>query len=475
MRYKKCFCLPSWFCRDFYKAGILPGKAARRNWRLVAGLLWLIFILANCQPVPRAKSAAQPQPKPNFILILADDLGYGDLGCYGNSDSKTPHLDALARAGIRFTDFHSNGAICSPTRAALLTGRYQQRAGIEGVISARNHRDKGLALAEVTFAEVLQQAGYATALFGKWHLGYARRFNPIRQGFGHFSGYVSGNVDYQSHIDQEGYADWWKDTVLTRQAGYSTSLITDHGLRFIRENKQKPFCLYLAHEAPHSPYQGPGDKADRTVGGKFPVPGSRADRKEAYKEMIEALDQGVGQIVAAVQQAGIAQNTFIFFLSDNGATSLGSNGTFSGQKGQLLEGGHRVPAIACWPGKLAAGQQSDLLLLSMDLFPTLAAAAGVPLPPGLKLDGENFLPWLCQEKKQAARLAFWRTSQEKVVRQGNWKLLVNRQTHAIRLFNLSRDGQEKQDLSGREPARVKQLLQELARWESQLAWIPMQS
>jgi arylsulfatase A-like enzyme len=232
---------------------------------------------------------------PNIILIMADDLGYNDLGCYGAEYIKTPNLDTLASEGARFTDYHSNGVVCSPTRAALLTGRYQQRAGIEGVVTAKNHRHTGLS-GEATMADFLQKHQYRTGIIGKWHLGYDTLFSPLNNGFDFFRGYVSGNIDYYSHIDQEGYYDWWlgKDTITEK--GYSTDLITHHSIQFIEANLNNTFFLYVAHEAPHYPYQGRKDKADRTIGGEFDVLGSRKDRINAYKEMIEALDDGIGQI-----------------------------------------------------------------------------------------------------------------------------------------------------------------------------------
>lgn len=448
----------------------------RRNnmkftWWIIPALLFVV----GCQSSLKERKTIMAGPRPNFIIIMADDLGYGDLGCYGNKKIKTPNIDALAKAGVRFVDFHSNGAVCSPTRAALLTGRYQQRAGIEGVITAKNHRKEGLALEEVTFAEVFRQAGYTNAIIGKWHLGYDSKLNPVHQGFDFFRGFVSGNVDYQSHIDQEGYADWWADTVLTKEAGYSTDLITQYGVKFIQENRQKPFCLYLAHEAPHSPYQGPHDPAERTVGGRFQIQGSRPDKLAAYKEMVEAMDEGIGQIVKTVKALGMEQNTFIFFLSDNGANNIGSNAPFSGHKGQLLEGGHRVPAIAYWPNHLKPGTESELLLMSMDLFPTMAAAAGIELPESLKLDGINFLPWLKGEVKPADRPVFWRTDREKAVRQGNWKLLVNKQTNKIKLYDLSQGMNEENDVSAGNAGKVKMLMQQLSGWESGLTKIRMKS
>jgi arylsulfatase A-like enzyme len=203
----------------------------------------------------------EPGRPPNIVLVLADDMGYGDASCYGNEAFRTPCLDALAAKGMRFLDFHSSGPVCSPTRAGLLTGRYQQRAGIPGVIYAdpKQNRHHGLQVEEITFAELLQKAGYATAVCGKWHLGYQKQYNPVHHGFGRFRGYVSGNVDYISHYDRMEIYDWWDGLELVEEEGYSTHLITEHAVRFIEENRRRPFCLYVAHEAPHSPWQGPPD------------------------------------------------------------------------------------------------------------------------------------------------------------------------------------------------------------------------
>ena len=231
--------------------------------------------------------------KPNFILIMADDLGYGDISCYGNTYINTPNIDRLAMEGIRFTDFHSNGAVCSPTRAALLTGKYQQRTGVGGVITAASHREVGLAIEEITIADELKKHGYSTGVFGKWHLGYDPKFNPSLQGFDDFSGFVSGNVDYHAHIDQEGYFDWWNNTEIKDDKGYTTDLITEYGLDFIDRNNpkktEKPFFLYLPHESPHYPYQRRTDKALRRVGEKGTDLVLEDSIPGIYKEMVEVF------------------------------------------------------------------------------------------------------------------------------------------------------------------------------------------
>ena len=312
----------------------------RRNFLITASCAAFCLVFSSCS----GGATHAKQNKPNFIIIMADDLGYGDLSCYGATHVKTPQIDALAAGGMKFTDYHSNGAVCSPTRAALMTGRYQQRSGITGVVTAKNHRHTGLDLDEITFAEVLKSAGYTTALFGKWHLGYAVEFNPRKQGFDTFTGFVSGNVDYHSHYDQEGYEDWWQGTNLRPEEGYSTYLIGQHAEGFLDKHRDKPFCLYLAHEAPHYPLQGPSDPPARTAGKGRSADIRRQNPRDVYRRMIEAMDKTVGDIVTKVKQLGLEENTFIFFCSDNGATGLGSNGALRGHKGQLWEGGHRVPA-----------------------------------------------------------------------------------------------------------------------------------
>ncbi len=402
---------------------------------------------------------------PNIVIILADDLGYGDLSCYGNKQIYTPHLDAMAAGGVRFTDFHSSCSVCSPTRAGLLTGRYQQRCGITEVVTVRR-RDKGMPLEEITFAEVFKQAGYKTGIFGKWHLGYLPKFNPVHQGFDQFHGYLSGNVDYISHIDQAGVYDWWHNLEQVEEEGYTTHLITQHAVDFIEANHQSPFCLYIAHEAPHYPYQGPEDKADRTVGGDFPNRGSREDADQAYKTMIEEMDAGIGKVIQKLRQLDIEQNTFVFFFSDNGATKVGSNDPLRGYKGSLLEGGHRVPAIAYWPGVIPPGRTCNQAVICMNIFPTILSAANVSKPQNLKLDGVDLSPFLYQNKPIEKRTLFWLFKNQKAVRRGPWKLWVRQQNEKekIELYNLDNDLAETTDISSQHKEIVQSLLNALAEW-----------
>ncbi|MFC2125535.1 sulfatase-like hydrolase/transferase [Bacteroidota bacterium] len=361
---------------------------------------------------------------PNFIIIMADDLGYGDIGCYGNNRIMTPNIDRLAAEGLKFTDYHANGPVCTPTRAALLTGRYQQRSGMEGVIYVGGEtRQYGIDKKEITFAEVLKTKGYATGVIGKWHLGYKKVFNPIHQGFDVFKGYVSGNIDYISHYDNAGIYDWWHNLDSTSEEGYVTDLITLHSCEFIEQYADQPFCLYVAHEAPHWPYQGRSDKADRYPGVNFESQGSRPDKLGAYKEMVEIMDESVGKIVNKLVELDLEENTLVIFCSDNGAVQIGDNGGLRGYKTTLWEGGHRVPAIAWWPGKINPGITNDLTC-SMDIFPTMVNLTGIEGKILPEFDGINITPILFDDKSFNNRKIFWRYRNFKCARQGDWKIIL---------------------------------------------------
>jgi arylsulfatase A len=440
----------------------------------------LLPVLAAALFLPLLPGAGAAEPRPNFIIILADDMGYADLSVYGNDRYKTPHLDALARSGLRFTDFHSNGTVCSPTRAALLTGRYQQRTGVDEVVFADPQQGKrdthGLKPSEVTFAKRLRSAGYRTALMGKWHLGYAPQFNPVHHGFDEFRGFVSGNVDFHSHIDQAGFADWWHNLQLRDEPGYTTHLITRHAVRFIEEQQDRPFCLYVAHEAPHSPYQGPKDPPVRGPHAATPLAGAEIQR--AYREMVQEMDRGVGEIVATLQRLGLTGRTLVFFFSDNGGTRESNNGALRGTKGTVWEGGHRVPAIAAWPGRIKPGTTTDQLALGMDLMPTLLELAGTTTPAGHQLDGVSLAGLLLQGKALPERTVFWGYNRRYAVRQGPWKLVVNPSAAGaakkkasaaadpeLGLYDLSRDVAEATNLATAQPERVRALQAALTRWQ----------
>lgn len=431
----------------------------KNNLFLLLVSAWIVSCSGNKENLPM---------QPNIVLIMADDLGYGDISCYGNAYINTPNLDLLASNGVLFTDYHSNGSVCSPTRAALMTGKYQQRTGVEGVVTAKSHREVGLALSEVTLAEELKQDGYNTGMFGKWHLGYDKAFNPTLQGFDEFVGFVSGNVDYHGHIDQEGYLDWWKGAEIENEKGYTTDLISDYAVKYIQENNPhvagKPFFLYLPHEAPHSPYQRRIDKVLREVGTAGTQEVIQDSISSIYKEMVEVMDEGVGKIIQTLKETGQYENTIVVFISDNGANHYGNNGGLRGFKAGPYEGGSRVPAIFSFPKQIKGGGVNDQTVLSMDLLPTLLDFIGKE--PGSAIDGISIKENLLEQKKLPERDVFFAYGNKSFIRSGDWKLVLveNKAGKKIELFNLSEDLQERNDLGSKEPDLSKRLLNKLETW-----------
>lgn len=421
--------------------------------------------------------------KPNIVIILADDLGFGDLGCYGNIQNLTPHLDHLAREGLRFTDFHANGPVCSPTRAALLTGCYQQRVGIENPLDIDV---AGLPHGPITIAEQLRGAGYRTGIFGKWHLGNLKRSNPVYHGFDEFRGHMTSATDYQSHIDRNGNYDWWHNEKRVDAPGYNTELITKDSVRFIAEHRDRPFFLFVSHSAIHFPWMNPDEPAYRVEGKdynnltKLGPRGTDEDVTPVVKAMIEAVDVSVGKIVESLREHGLSERTLVFFTSDNGGYihyqgnhrhQISSNGLFRGQKGDVFEGGHRVPAIAVWPGRIKKERVTDALTLTMDLMPTFLQLAGLDssdLNNPHPLDGRDIAPVLFDESDYSARKpVFWRKGDQAAARSGNWKLIrIKNQSPA--LYNLENDPGEFTDLAAQNPELVKELLVGLTSWEKDM-------
>lgn len=428
--------------------------------------------------------AADPAPRPNFVLIVADDLGYGDLGCYGSETVETPHIDALASSGMLFTDFHTAGAMCSPTRASLLTGRYPQRFGsiFDAALSGRTQRHLGLPSAAVTVAERLREQGYATACLGKWHLGYEAPHLPNGQGFDVFRGLHSGDGDFHTQVDRSGNEDWWHDERPVREEGYTTELLTDHGIEFIEANRDRPFFLYLPHLAIHFPWQGPDDPPQREAGkswhrdkwGVIPDPGNVAPHVEA---MIKSLDAGVGRILSALRHHGLERNTLVVFTSDNGGyltygknfRNISSNGPYRGQKMDLYEGGHRVPLIASWPGRIEGGAVTGETAHSNDLAPTFLELAGID-PDEVESDGADLAPLLFENKALPERKLFWRTRSHRAVRSGPWKLVadIGARADQAELYHLGNDPGETQDLSAEKPGRVAELNRAWQSWNARM-------
>jgi arylsulfatase A-like enzyme len=406
-------------------------------------------------------AVGQSDKRPNIVFIMADDLGYGSLGCYGCPEVKTPNIDRLAASGVRLTDFHSNGAMCSPTRAALLTGRYPQRCAwvpdeeLSPVFREQRKGNPaqrwawGISTHELTLPGLLRQAGYRTALIGKWHLGYDINFHPMNHGFDEFRGYVGGNVDYHTHVAGYGKKelDWWKDRKIGNEEGYTTDLLAKHAVDFIARNKEKPFFLYLAHGAPHDPWQG----RDST---RIKPPA------ETYREMIEVLDESVGAVIQALRENHLETNTIVVFSSDNGPAAprgFAANGRLQGKKGSMLEGGHRVPLIASWPGVIPAGTSNAQTVMTMDFLPTFTTLAGVTLPQGHQIDGTDIMPLLKDNSKQVDRVLHWLFGDAWAVRKGAWKL-IGKRDKALTLVNLDKDLGEKNNLINEKPQLADELL-----------------
>lgn len=412
-------------------------------------------------------TAAAGATPPNVVVVMVDDMGYGGLSCFDNRHFETPEIDRLAADGVKLTDYHSNGSVCSPTRAALLTGRYPTRTGIDQVVNAdpklASHR-LGLDAGEWTFAEAMKSAGYATAVFGKWHLGYTPEFFPTRHGFDEFKGFISGNIDAHSHRDRMKTQDWWQNERLDDQPGYHTDLITDNAIDFIERRRDRPFFVYVAHGTPHSPHQARGSVVRRG-----PLAGRRArwSPEETYSEtpgaddwlirhFILPVDESIGRLRAKLEELGLADNTVFWFISDNGGTK--QNHTTSSRtraaKASFFEGGHRVPGIVWAPGRITPGTVCDEFILSFDIMPTSLATAGVAPPPGHTIDGRDVGPALFDGEALTPVVRFWRrVGSGGALRDGDWKLVLQKNSEP-QLFNLATDPQEKGDVAKNYPDRV---------------------
>ena len=419
--------------------------------------------------------------RPNIVFIVADDLGFADLGCYGGREAEfgpvSPVLDGLAAAGLKFTQGYANSPVCSPTRFALMTGRYQYRlrgAAEEPINSkSRGSATLGLPPEHPTLPSLLRDAGYRTALIGKWHLGYPPHFSPIKSGYQRFFGPMSGGVDYFSHCDSRGTHDLWQGEQEHREDGYLTDLITDRAVQWLGEVADpagggQPFFLSLHYTAPHWPWETRDDAAlaEEVKDNLFHLHGGNIHR---YRKMIHQMDEGIGRVMAALRQAGVDRDTLVVFTSDNGGERFSDNWPLVGGKMDLTEGGIRVPWIAHWPAAIAPGGVSDQQCLTMDWSATMLAAAGVAADADHPLDGVSLLPVLHDPAATFERAMAWRMNHrgQRALRVGDWKYLqVDGHEY---LFKLPDDERERANHAKREPERLAAMRQA---WEDWAATMP---
>jgi arylsulfatase A-like enzyme len=370
---------------------------------------------------------------------------------------------------VRLTDFYANATLCSPTRAGLVTGRYQQRFAIEAALGGVSTAEaQGLPASGRSLPQLLKTSGYATALLGKWHLGYKPEFSPNAHGYDYFFGFKSGYIDYYQHTDGAGLPDLFENTAPVQQAGYMTDLITAKTVRFIEQNAGKPFFAEVAYNAGHWPYQVP-DKPSVAIGnGRHLMPHDATSTRGDYVAMMERADQGVGEILRALDRLNLARNTIVIFTNDNGGEWLSRNAPLFNRKWTLWEGGIRVPAIVRWPGRIPAGRVSPQVGITMDLTASILAAAGAAVPADARLEGMNIFPILEGRAPVVERTLFWRTAagnhNQKAVRRGDYKLLIDANHEFV--FDVRRDLGERTDLAAERQELARTLQQQLAAWEA---------
>ena len=414
--------------------------------------------------------------RPNILFILADDLGYADLGCYGaRAGASTPSLDRIAADGVRFTDGYANSALCSPSRFALITGRYQYRlrgAAEEPLpTSARGKPELGLPPSHPTLPSLLRDIGYETALAGKWHLGYPPHFGPLKSGYDAFFGTLGGGIDYFSHRDNSGALDLFDGEAECTQPGYVTDLITRRAVEFVNRPRTRRFFLSVHYTAPHWPWETRDDEAESARIGRALLHydgGSVA----TYQRMVSHMDEGIGELMQALERQGLADNTLVVFTSDNGGERYSDVWPYVGAKMDLLEGGIRVPLIARWPAGIAAGVTTAQVAATMDWLPTCLAAAGARHHPDYPPDGIDLLPVLRTPAAACERALFWRMNHrsQRAARIGHWKFL-SQDGHDY-LFDLATDPRERANLARRFPERLAALRERFDAWEARMPAIP---
>jgi arylsulfatase A-like enzyme len=425
-------------------------------------------------------AAQPPRRQPNIVFFLADDLGYRDLGCTGNSVIRTPNLDALARSGMRFTDFYVSWPACTPSRGSILTGRYPQRNGLYDMIRNNEVNWKfqfdeqtyalspemtlGLDLREITIGQALKKAGYRTGIFGKWDSGRARRYLPTQRGFDTFYGFANTGIDFYTH-ERYGVASMFRNNERVKEPGHATDLFTREALRFIDENRSRPFFLYVPYNAPHiaSTFDKSARQAPEEYLAMYPA---LKGRQQEYAALTTHMDTAIGQILARLRQYGLEDDTVVIFSSDNGGDGAADNTPLRGRKATMYEGGLRVPLIVRWPKQIAPGQVSREFATTLDLFPTLVGLAGGRPEPGVVLDGFDMEPvWRGQAKHRRTEM-FWQEKNDKAARAGNWKWVETAMGGG--LFDLGADPSENNDLSAQRPEVLAMMRTKWSAWRKEM-------
>ncbi len=464
----------------------LPNARERRRRLPLAALSAACAALVLSAATPTLHAADRP---PNIVFVLADDLGYADLSSYGAPDVKTPHIDSLGRDGLRFTNFYSMAPECTPSRTAFLTGRFPQRAvGLECAIGTGNvgRYDDAIALAEkgklglpsrlAVLAPALKAAGYHNGVFGKWHLGYEPEFSPLGQGFDEFTGFLGGNVEYFRHHELSDLNVYLSGREPIQREGYLTDLITEDSVAFLNARAaepERPFFLFASHAAPHFPFQGPDDRDPEPTKENWMA----GDRKN-YTAMLRSLDQGVGQILAALRRNGQDRNTLVIFASDHGAMKPGLNTPWRDHKSTLFEGGIRVPCLVRWPGVFEPKSVSHQVGTLMDLTRSLLQIAGADVPDGGQLDGTDILGHVREGHPDVPRTLYWRYRRGnltwRAVRDADWKLVYRHTGTKTEswLFNLGSDPNESENLAGKQDEILQRLQGDLERWEKETVPMP---
>jgi len=415
------------------------------------------------------RSVAQVPEKPNIVFIMADDLGYADVSCYGRPDFQTPNIDRIAANGMRFLQGYANSAVCSATRTALITGRYQYRLriGLEEPLGVRKP-DIGLPPDHPTLPSLLKRAGYGTTLIGKWHLGILPKFGPLKSGYDHFYGFRGGSIDYFRHEGTDHKEDLWNDDAAIRVVGYSTELFGNRAVETVNAcaRNREPFFISLHFNAPHWPWETVDDEAESERLRTRALTNYDGGTQRSYQRMIQAMDTQIGRVLQALDTNGLTQNTIVIFTSDNGGERFADTWPFTGRKTELLEGGLRIPAIASWPARIPRGVTSDQMMISMDWLPTFLAAAGAAPDRGFPPDGVNLLPVLTQGAAPSPRKLFWRykANAQAAMRDGDFKYLKIRGN--VFLFNVADDPMERANLKERRKDIYARLVAEWNEWNA---------